>query len=66
MNSAELVVKVGTLSRKIEEASAKGFGNKPAMDLLYSLENAVDQLLTLATDEWLNRADKAENEEVAE
>jgi hypothetical protein len=53
MMSAELVVKIGILSRKIEEASAKGFRNKAAMDLLYSLETAVDALLSVATAEYL-------------
>ena len=53
MNSAEIVVRIGTLSRKIEEASAKGFRNKAAMDLLYSLEGAVEALLSVATAEYL-------------
>lgn len=53
MNSAELVVKIGSLSRKIEEASAKGFRTKPAMELLYSLEAALDDLLVAATREYL-------------
>ncbi|WP_027798272.1 hypothetical protein [Paraburkholderia dilworthii] len=53
MQSAELVVNVAALSRKIEEASAKGFRNKAAMDLLYSLETTVDALLSVATAEYL-------------
>lgn len=53
MNSAEIVVKIGTLARKVEESSAKGFRNKAAMDLLYSLESAVDALMATATAEYL-------------
>lgn len=53
MNSSEQVVHIRTLSRKLEEASAKGFRNKAAMDLLYSLETAVDALLGVATQEYL-------------
>lgn len=55
--SAELVVKIAAITRKIEEASAQGFSNKPAMDLLYSLESTVDALLKVATEEWLGRAE---------
>ncbi|SDR37426.1 hypothetical protein SAMN05443245_5223 [Paraburkholderia fungorum] len=53
MSSAEHVVAVGQIARKIEEASAKGFRNKPAMELLYSLESALDDLLVAATREYL-------------
>lgn len=53
MMSAELVVRIGALSRKVEEASAKGFRNKGAMELLYALEGAVDALLAVATAEYL-------------
>lgn len=59
MQSAELVVKVATLSRQIEEASAKGFRTKAAMDLLYSLETTVDALLSVATAEYLASEVKA-------
>jgi hypothetical protein len=52
-NSAEYVVKVSNLARKVEEASAQGFRNKAAMDLLYALENAMDALMATATAEYL-------------
>ena len=52
-NSSEFVVKVSNLARKVEEASAQGFRNKAAMDLLYALENAMDALMATATAEYL-------------
>lgn len=53
MSSAEHVVSIGKLARQIETASAKGFRTKPAMELLYSLEAALDDLLVAATREYL-------------
>lgn len=58
-NSAEYVVKVGSLSHKVAEASAQGFRTKAAMDLLYALETAVDDLLKAATAEYLAHEVKA-------
>jgi len=58
-NSAEYVVKVATLSRKVEEASAQGFRTKSAMELLYALESAMDALMSTATAEYLASEVKA-------
>lgn len=52
-NSAEFVVKVGTLARKAEEASAQGFRTKAAMEVLYALESAMGALMATATAEFL-------------
>jgi hypothetical protein len=52
-NSAELVVKIGTLSRKIEEASAKGFReNAKALNLVSELKDTVELLEELAHREF--------------
>ncbi|CDY79451.1 hypothetical protein BGLT_02232 [Caballeronia glathei] len=54
-SSAELVVKLGQLHTKIEEASAKGFKTDAAMKLLYELESVVDSLLAVGTAEFVAR-----------
>jgi hypothetical protein len=58
-NSAEFVVKVATLARKVEEASAQGFRTKAAMEVLYALETAMDALMATATAEYLAHEVKA-------
>lgn len=58
-NSAEHVVKVATLARKVEEASAQGFRMKASMELLYALESAMDALMSTATAEYLAHEVKA-------
>ena len=58
-NSSEFVVKVATLSRKVEEASAQGFRTKAAMEVLYALETAMDALMSTATAEYLAHEVKA-------
>jgi hypothetical protein len=58
-NSAEYVVKVAILSRKVEESSAQGFRTKAAMDVLYALESAMDALMATATAEYLANEVKA-------
>jgi hypothetical protein len=53
MNSAEIVVKVSQLSRKIEEASAKGFKeNANALNLVSELKDTVELLEELAHREF--------------
>ncbi|QGZ66293.1 hypothetical protein [Paraburkholderia acidisoli] len=52
MQSAELVVKIGQLQSKLEEASAKGFVSREAMQILYKIEETVGTLLELATAEF--------------
>jgi hypothetical protein len=58
-NSAEYVVKVSALSRKVEESSAQGFRTKASMEVLYSLESAMDALMSAATAEYLASEVKA-------
>lgn len=58
-NSAEYVVKVATLSRKVEAESAQGFRTKASMELLYALESAMDALMSTATAEYLAHEVKA-------
>jgi hypothetical protein len=53
MLSAELVVRIGTLSRSIEEASAKGFKENPkALNLVSELKDTVELLEELAHREF--------------
>jgi hypothetical protein len=58
-NSAEFVVKVSALARKVEESSAQGFRTKAAMEVLYALETAMDALMATATAEYLAHEVKA-------
>lgn len=58
MQSAELVVKIGQLQSKLEEASAKGFASEAPMKLLYEIEETVGALLELATAEFLGSGNK--------
>lgn len=58
-NSAECIVKVSAMVRKVEEASAQGFRTKASMDLLYTLESAIDALMATATAEYLASGVKA-------
>jgi hypothetical protein len=55
-NSAELVVKIGNIHRRIEELSAKGFRTAESMHALYELESAVDALMSVATAEFRGAA----------
>jgi hypothetical protein len=52
MQSAELVVRIGRLQSKLEEASAQGFKTAAAMKVLVELESAVDALMTVAMAEF--------------
>lgn len=51
-NSAELVVKIGKICRRIEEQTAQGFRTAESMRTLYELESAVDALMAVATAEF--------------
>lgn len=51
-HSAELVVRIGQIHTRLEEASARGFKDVAAMKVLYELESTVDALMVVATAEF--------------